>query len=83
MKGVFQGNPFSGDTFLIIFNPIIEYIKQHKKSQGYELKTSKSAIFVNTTQFADDFNIISNNIMKHKELVKDVGKKLKSMGLVV
>ena len=31
LKGVFQGDPYSGVIFLIIFNPIIEYIK---KTQG-------------------------------------------------
>ena len=28
LKGVFQGDPYSGVIFLIIFNPIIEYIKK-------------------------------------------------------
>jgi hypothetical protein len=32
LKGVFQGNPYSGVIFLIIFNPIIEYLKKHKES---------------------------------------------------
>ena len=39
LKGVFQGDPYSGVIFLIIFNPIIEYIKQHKETHGFELKT--------------------------------------------
>ena len=38
LKGVFQEDPF---IFLIIFNPIIKYINQQKKSQGYELKKPK------------------------------------------
>ena len=83
LKGVFQGDPYSGVIFLIIFNPIIEFIKQHKENQGYQLKTEKSALCVNTTPFADDFNIISNNSIKHQQLVKDVEKKLQSMGLTL
>ena len=81
LKGVFQGDPYSGVIFLIIFNPIIEYIKKQKEQQGYELKTSTSATSVITTPFADDFNIISRNSTKHQKLVKDVEMKLKSMGL--
>ena len=83
LKGVFQGDPFSGVIFLIVFNPIIEYIKQQKASQGYELKTKSCAKYVNTTPFADDFNIISRNSTKHSKLVKDVENKLASMGLIL
>ena len=31
LKGVFQGDCFSGIIFLIVFNPIVEYIKKHKR----------------------------------------------------
>ena len=41
LKGVFQGDPYSGVIFLIIFNPIIEYIKKHKETHGYSLSTLK------------------------------------------
>ena len=83
LKGVFQGDPFSGVIFLVVFNPIIEYIKQQKETQGYELKTKTHTKFVNTTPFADDFNIISRNSTKHNQLVKDVENKLSSMGLIL
>ena len=58
LKGVFQGDPFSGVILLIVFISIIEYIKQHKEKQGYELKTSTCVKPVNTTPFSDDFNVI-------------------------
>ena len=83
LKGVFQGDPFSGVIFLVVFNPILEYIKMHKDTHGYELKTKDNVKSVNTTPFADDFNIISNNSIKHQQLVSDVENKLKSMGLVL
>ena len=84
LKGVFQGDPYSGVIFLIIFNPIVEYIKKHKETHGYKLTTSTtSAINVITTPFADDFNIITHNKTMHQTLVTDVEKKLKSMGLVI
>ena len=67
---------------LIVFNPI-EYIKQQKASQCYELKTKTWAKYVNTTPFADDINIISRNSTKHSNLVKDVENKLDSMGLIL
>jgi hypothetical protein len=49
LKGVFQGDPLSGVILLIIFNPIIEYIKCHKEKHGYKLTTKTDATFVNTT----------------------------------
>ena len=36
LKEVFQGDPYSGVIFLIIFNPIIEYIKKQREQQGHE-----------------------------------------------
>ena len=83
LKGVFQGDPYSGVIFLITFKPIIEYIKKNKETQGYELKTEKSVKCVSTTPFTNDFDIISRNNTKHQQLVKDVETKLKSMGLVL
>ena len=69
--------------FLVVFNPIIEYIKSLKEKQGYQLSTKTSAMFVNTTPFADDFNVMSRNTKEHQKLVTDVEKKLQSMGLVI
>ena len=83
LKGVFQGDPLSGVIFLIIFNPIIEYIKCHKEKHWYQLTTKTDATFVNTTPFADDFNVISRNIRQHQALVTDVENKLQSMGLII
>ena len=69
--------------FLIVFNPIIEYIKSQKEKQGYQLTSKTNAMYVNTTPFADDFNVMSRNIKQHQTLVTDVEKKLQSMGLVL
>ena len=72
LKGVFQGDPYRCVIFLITFKPIIEYIKKHKETQGYELKTETSVKCVSTTPFADDFDIISRKNTKHQQLVKGV-----------
>ena len=83
LKGVFAGDPYSGIIFLIVFNPIIEFIKQHQETHGYTLKTKTNVMNVSTTPFADDFNIISREHTKHQELVTIVEKNLISMGLVL
>ena len=88
LRGVFQGDPFSGINFLTIFTPIIEYIKQFKQTHGYEvtLKDNETpAKFVITTSFADNFNIITNNkdTDNHQELITQVEEKIKFMGLVL
>ena len=64
LKGAFQGDPFSGIIFLICFNPLIEYIKQFKHTQGYKIKEKH----VITTPFADKFNMISHNKNLHHQI---------------
>ena len=84
LKGVFQGNPYSGVIFLIIFNPIIEYLKKHKESHGYSLSTKENGVMnVITTPFADDFNILTRDKSLHQQIVTDVQNKLKTMGLAL
>ena len=84
MKGVFQGNPYSGVIFLIIFNPLIEYIKKHKETHGYSLTTQEKGVMnVITTPFADDFNILTRDKVLHQQIVKDVEKKIQFMGLII
>ena len=67
LRGAFQGCPYSGIIFLICFNPLIEYIKKFKESQGYKVEETK----VITTPFSDDFNLISKNKHQHQELIKN------------
>ena len=84
LKGVFQGDPLSGVIFLLVFNPIIEYIKLYKKTHGYTITTeTKGAHPVITTPFADDFNLITHNKTMHQTLLTDIEKKIKSMGLII
>ena len=76
LQGAFQGCPYSGIIFLICFNPLIEYIKNFKESQGYKVEETH----VITTPFADDFNLISKNKIKHQELIENIEEKAKTMG---
>ena len=71
--------------FLVVFNPIIQYIKEHSDKTGYEVKTknNNNSKFINTTPFADDFNLISRNKTQHQKLITDIQGKIKSMGLVI
>ena len=84
LRGVFQGDPYSGIIFLIIFNPIVEFIKLHIQTHGYQVTTdTKGVKSVITTPFADDFNVITRDKFIHQELVTSVEEKLMSMGLVI
>ena len=84
LRGAFQGDPYSGVIFLIAFNPLIEHIKKYKESQGYAIKHETEAgteeTKVVTTPFADDFNLISNDKIKHQKLITEVEEKAKDMG---
>ena len=83
-RGVFQGDPYSCVIFLVVFNPIIQYIKQQKEKSGYEIKTqNNNSKYINTTPFADDFNLISRNKTQHQKLISDIENKISSMGLVI
>ena len=77
LKGIFQGDPYSPSIFLVIFQPLIDFIQSHKNSHGYQLGNCK----VLTTPFADDFDLISNNFPRHQKLQVEVQKKAESMGL--
>ena len=64
-KGVFQGDPLSPIIFLMCFNPIIEDLRKYEESDGYCLD-GKSFI---SLPFADDFNLITRDVRKHKRLM--------------
>ena len=77
LKDIFQGDPYSPTIFLVIFQPLIDYIQLHRETHGYQLGKAK----VLTTPFADDFDLITNNCKKHQKLQLDVQRKAESMGL--
>ena len=77
LRGVFQGDPYSGIIFLIVFNPLIEYIKQHRETHGYTLTTKDKGVkSVVTTPFADDFNLLTHNKVIHQKLVTNIAEKV-------
>ena len=77
LKGIFQGDPYSPSIFLVIFQPLIDFIMLHKDSYGYQLGKCK----VLSTPFADDFDLVTNDVRKHQKLQLDVQRKAESMGL--
>ena len=84
LRGVFQGDPFSGIIFLVVFNPVVEYLKKHKETHGYQISTKETGVkSVVTTPFAEDFNILTRSKTMQQNLISDIEEKLESMGLVV
>ena len=76
-KGVFQGDPLSPIIFIICFNPILEELSKFRESDGYDLEGRN---FI-TLPFADDFNLITRDLRKHKKLMKKIDNLTSSMGL--
>ena len=76
-KGVFQGDPLSPIIFLMCFNPILEDLKQFEESDGYDLGGKR---FI-SLPFADDFNLITRDVRKHKRLMAHLHERTTSMGL--
>ena len=64
-KGVFQGDPLSPIIFFMCFNPILEDLKRFQQTDGYSLE---GMLFI-TLPFADDFNLITRDIRKHRKLL--------------
>ena len=76
-KGVFQGDPLSPIIFLMCFNPILEDLRSFEDSDGYVL----NGMPVITLPFADDFNLITRDVRKHKKLMVRLNNLTRSMGL--
>ena len=77
LKGIYQGDPYSSSIFLMVFQPLIDVIMTYKESHGYKLGNTN----VISTPFADDFDLISNHVKKHQNLMLDIQRKAESMGL--
>ena len=76
-KGVFQGDPLSPIIFLMCFNPILEDLKRFEANDGYVLNDMP---FI-SLPFADDFNLITRDIRKHRKLMVRLNDLIRSMGL--
>ena len=61
-RGVFQGDPLSPIIFLMVFNPIIEFL-QSKNDCGFNLNEEK----IITLSYADDFCLITTDLRKHQK----------------
>ena len=56
--------------FLIVFNSLLEYFKMETE-HGYAL--SKVITTISST-FADDFNVVTNNIHAHQRILNNMSR---------
>ena len=64
--------------FLIVFKPILLYIKHYCETHAYKLTTKHKGVkFMVTTSFADDFILLKNNKAMLQNLVTDIAEKKK------
>ena len=78
-RGVFQGDPLSPIIFLIVFNPIIEYLKMKEDTYGYDLNGSRYI----TLPFADDFCLITSDKRRHQKIMTEINDITKTMNLTL
>ena len=64
-------------VLLICFDPVLEDLKRFEESDGYCL----DGIGYITLPFADDFNLITRDIRKHRKLMARLHDLTTSMGL--
>ena len=77
--GTFQGDPLSPVIFILVFNPIIQYLKLKEDRYGYKLNGNS----VITLPYADDFNLITNNKITHQRLINELHSITSSMNLTL
>ena len=78
-RGVFQGDPLSPIIFLLVFNPIIQVLKNHESLHGYNMEGEKYI----TLPFADDFCLITSDKRKHQKIMGEIHEITKSMNLTL
>ena len=78
-KGVFQGDPLSPTIFIMVFNPLLEYLQTETKF-AYKLSSDTQII---STPFADDFNVITTHSGAHRRILKNIQKYAQSMNLIM
>ena len=77
-RGVFQGDPLSPIIFLVVFNPIIEFLEENSKF-GYKMQEENTI----TLPYADDFCLITTDLRTHRRLLSQISEKINTMGLKI
>ena len=75
-RGVLQGDPFSPIIFLMVFNPIIEFL-QSKNDCGFNLNEEK----IITLTYSNKFCLITTDLRKHQKIQNEIKSKIETMGM--
>ena len=80
-RGVFQGDPLSPTVFLMVFNPVLQHLKNMEEQYGYKLHTETTTTPFITLPYADDFCLITHNMKSHQNIINTIQKNITSMGM--
>ena len=80
-RGVFQGDPLSPTIFLMVFNPVLQHLKNMEEDHGYQLHTDDKITHHITLPYADDFCLITTNIRTHQKIINIIQSNISSMGM--
>ena len=78
-RGVFQGDPLSPIIFLLVFNPVLQFLQENSKF-GYKIKEDEQFI---TLPYADDFCIITSDKRTQQRLMNKINEQIISMGMMI
>ena len=77
-RGVFQGDPLSPIIFLLVFNPILQFLQENSQ-YGFKMGEEKWI----TLPFADDFCLITSDKRTHQRLMNKIHENINSMGMML
>ena len=80
-RGVFQGDPLSPTVFFMVFNPVLQHLKNIEERCGYKLHSETTTTSHITLPFADDFCLITTHKKTHSNLLKIINTHITSMGM--
>ena len=78
-RGVFQGDLLSRIIFLLVFNPVLQFLQENSKF-GYKIKEDEQFI---TLPYADDLCIITSDKTTQQRLMNKINEQIISMGMKI
>ena len=65
----------------MVFNPVLQHLKNMEEDHGYKLHTDDKTTHHITLPYADDFCVITTNMRTHQKIINIIQSNISSMGM--